>query len=479
MDGNALGVGGATLLVVIATLATILGMTGPTVAQVRQGIFRPFQVELGVVQSATPDDSLTVENKFFDPGLGTNGQSCATCHEPDQAFSIALPFIRAKFEATGGTHPLFRTNDTADRPDADVSTVEARRQAFRLKLDLGLTRIARPVGPATRDYEIEPQNTARFGPQPSTNDPQAPGAPRISTFRRPLINTNVHFDSAVLWDGRVATPTPLNMRAQVQGAARALLLAGVVTNEDADEVAAFMTGVFTAQEKDDLAGTLHARGATGGVDNLVALSLDPAAPCTSPRAPATCTPVVPATTGKMTLFDAWTGLRGGGTNEARAAAARGQALFNEITNPTTGARRCAGCHSVDHLGNNPNPNFFVRLNLDSVPRMEQLAAVEPRLSAMVDRVRQLPEFCVRRTSSPPGTCDDLTTDPGRATVTGLFANIGQFKPPILRGLAGRPPFFHNGAAESLEELVLFYNVRFNFGLTAEQQADLVAFLRGL
>jgi mono/diheme cytochrome c family protein len=472
--------------VVIATLATILGMTGPTVAQVRQGIFRPFQVELGVVQSATPDGSLTVENKFFSPGLGTNGQSCATCHEPDQAFSIVLPFIRAKFEATGGTHPLFRTNDTADRPDADVSTVEARRQAFRLKLDLGLTRIARPVGPATRDYEIEFQNTPRFGPQPNTADPQAPGQPRISTFRRPLINTNVHFDSAVLWDGRVATPTAANMRAQVQGAARALLLAGVVTNEDADEVASFMTGVFTAQEKDDLAGTLHARGATGGVDNLVALSQDPAAPCTSPPppvgvAPATCTPVT-LETGKMTVFDAWTGLRGGGINEARAAVARGQAIFNEIL-PATATlpprRRCASCHAVDHLGNNPNPNFFVRLNLDSVARMEALAAVEPRLSAMVDRVRQLPEFCVRRTSSAPGTCDDLTTDPGRATVSGQFAHIGQFKPPILRGLAGRPPFFHNGAAESLEELVLFYNVRFNFGLTAEQQADLVAFLRGL
>jgi cytochrome c peroxidase len=469
---------GATLFGITAALAGVLATLGVATAQDGHSIFRPFQVELGVVQSATPDDSLTARNRFFDPRLGTNGQSCATCHEPDQAFSITLPFIREKFETTGGTHPLFRANDTADRPDADVSTVEARRQAFRLKLEHGLTRIARPVGPATRDFEIEAQNTVRFGPQPSTNDPQAPGLPRISTFRRPLVNTNVHFDSAVLWDGRVATPSPLNMRAQVQGAARALLLAGVVTNEAADEVAAFMTGVFTAQKKDDNAGQLDARGATGGVKELVALSQDPAAPCTPAADPATCTPVVPATTAKMTLFDAWTGLRGGGTNEARAAAARGQAIFNEPTGPT-GARRCAGCHSVDHLGNNPSPNFFNRLNLDSVARMEALAAIEPRLSSMVDRVRQLPEFCVRRTTSPSGTCDDLTTDPGRATVTGLFADIGKFKPPILRGLAGRPPFFHNGAAESLEELVLFYDTRFNFGLTAEQQADLVAFLRGL
>ena len=72
-----------------------------------------------------------------------------------------------------------------------------------------------------------------------------------------------------------------------------------------------------------------------------------------------------------------------------------------------------------------------------------------------------------------------TTDPGRAMVTGKMTNIGAFKPPILRDLAVRAPFFHNGSAETLDDVVNFYNARFTIGLTPQQHDDLVAFLRSL
>ena len=75
--------------------------------------------------------------------------------------------------------------------------------------------------------------------------------------------------------------------------------------------------------------------------------------------------------------------------------------------------------------------------------------------------------------------DVVTTDPGRALVSGLIADAGLFKPPILRDLAVRAPFFHAGAAPDMHHLVTFYNLRFNFGLTAAQQADLVNFLNAL
>jgi cytochrome c peroxidase len=39
--------------------------------------------------------------------------------------------------------------------------------------------------------------------------------------------------------------------------------------------------------------------------------------------------------------------------------------------------------------------------------------------------------------------------------------------------------FHNGAAASLTEVVEFYNQRFGMGLTNQEKADLVAFLRSL
>lgn len=49
----------------------------------------------------------------------------------------------------------------------------------------------------------------------------------------------------------------------------------------------------------------------------------------------------------------------------------------------------------------------------------------------------------------------------------------------LRGLAGRSPYFHNGAPASLSEVVEFCDVRFGIGLTARAKADLVAFLQSL
>ena len=72
--------------------------------------------------------------------------------------------------------------------------------------------------------------------------------------------------------------------------------------------------------------------------------------------------------------------------------------------------------------------------------------------------------------------DVLTTDPGRALVTGHIADAGMFKPPILRDLAVRSPYFHAGAAQDIEHLINFYNLRFGFGLTAEEQTDLANFI---
>jgi cytochrome c peroxidase len=64
-------------------------------------------------------------------------------------------------------------------------------------------------------------------------------------------------------------------------------------------------------------------------------------------------------------------------------------------------------------------------------------------------------------------------------ITGNCADIGKFKGPILRGLAARAPYFHNGSAATLMDVVNFYNQRFGIGLTAQQRDDLVNFLKTL
>ena len=91
-------------------------------------------------------------------------------------------------------------------------------------------------------------------------------------------------------------------------------------------------------------------------------------------------------------------------------------------------------------------------------------------------VSYLPVFTLKNKT----TGDTLqTTDPGRALITGNWADIGKVKGPILRGLASRAPYFHNGSAESLADVLTFYDKRFNIGFTAQEKADLIAFLNAL
>jgi cytochrome c peroxidase len=64
-------------------------------------------------------------------------------------------------------------------------------------------------------------------------------------------------------------------------------------------------------------------------------------------------------------------------------------------------------------------------------------------------------------------------------ISGKCADIGKVKEPIVRGLAARAPYFHNGSAATLLDVVEFYNQRFNLGFTDQQKSDLVPVLKTL
>lgn len=82
-------------------------------------------------------------------------------------------------------------------------------------------------------------------------------------------------------------------------------------------------------------------------------------------------------------------------------------------------------------------------------------------------------------------------DTGRFGVTGNGQNLGEFRTPSLRNVELRAPYMHNGRFATLEDVVEFYNRGGDFpnapnfpgnlirprGLSAQQKADLVAFLR--
>lgn len=56
---------------------------------------------------------------------------------------------------------------------------------------------------------------------------------------------------------------------------------------------------------------------------------------------------------------------------------------------------------------------------------------------------------------------------------------GQWRTTPLRGVWQHPPYFHDGSAATLDEVVAMYDAKLSLGLTAEQSADLVEYLKSL
>jgi cytochrome c peroxidase len=73
----------------------------------------------------------------------------------------------------------------------------------------------------------------------------------------------------------------------------------------------------------------------------------------------------------------------------------------------------------------------------------------------------------------------VTNDPGLALITGKCKHVGSRTVPSLRALAAHEPFFSNGSAPKLDDVVKFYNKRFSIGLTLQERTDLVNFLEAL
>jgi hypothetical protein len=76
-------------------------------------------------------------NPFFQD-LGTNGRTCFSCHKPNDGWTITPPTVQALFKATKGRDPLFNPVDGTNSPNADISTLAARKAASSMLLTKGL-----------------------------------------------------------------------------------------------------------------------------------------------------------------------------------------------------------------------------------------------------------------------------------------------------------------------------------------------------
>jgi len=111
------------------------------------------------------------------------------------------------------------------------------------------------------------------------------------------------------------------------------------------------------------------------------------------------------------------------------AAARGQMLF-------AGAAGCAACHSGPE---------FTDANVRLHPVSDSMG--EPEAMGVVSYASR--------------------------------SATGMYRTAPLKGVWQHPPYFHNGSAPTLTDVVNTYNTRLSLGLTAPQVADLVEYLKSL
>jgi hypothetical protein len=410
----------------------------------------------------------TTQNAFFQD-LGTNGRRCVTCHQANDAWTVTPTHIQARFEATHGTDPIFRTNDGAGCPSQDVSTEKKRREAYSLLLNKGLIRIEQQV-PANAEFTVL-NNDNPYG---------CTSVSAVSAYRRPLPATNIPYLSTVMWDGRETFKNPDGTFQPVAAdlahqAVDATLghaqAAQAPSDEEVQQIIDFETHIFTAQTHDRDAGDLHDDGAKGGPHHLSKQNFfiginDPLGQ--NPTS-------APFTSEIFDIYQNWAHIEDRRYDEhtrERRAVARGEHLFNTLQIPITGVAGlndalkqpvingfCGTCHDSPNVGDH------------SVP-----APLNIGLTDVSRRTPDLPLISVICNATGQVT---QVTDIGRAMVTGKCADIGKFKGPILRGLAGRAPYFHNGSAATLMDAVNFYDTRFALHLSQQDKDDLVAFLKTL
>lgn len=409
-------------------------------------------------------------NPFFQ-SLGTNGRACVTCHEPRSAWGVSAASIQKRFFQSGGTDPIFRIVDGATCPSDPVNTLSEKLKAYNLLLTKGLIRIFLPL-PAHRDFEI----TAVNDPYGCTDLAGTP--PMVSVYRRPLPATNLTFlcatgqsgcePLAIMWDGREPSLSSQALDA-TQGHAQAN--PGVPSPAQISQIVTFESGIFDAQVFDFEAGLLFGGGATGGP---AALSQQPFYIGINDSLSPGFDPDV------FTLYDAWQN----NPNPDRASIARGEAIFNTRlftihgvnglnlfstdplgANDVTGT--CTTCHDSPNVGNHSEKLVLNIGVADAAPPVLDVSG--------------LPVFSVSCTDTSGPLAGQVfnVTDLGRAMITGNCADVGKVKGPILRGLAARAPYFQNGSAATLEDVVNFYDQRFHIGLTDQDKADLVNFLQTL
>ena len=346
-----------------------------------------------------------------------------------------------------------------------------------IKSELRFTRVLNGFS-AALDPSAVPAN-AEFTVLSNDNPYGCTSTSAISVYRRPLPTTNLPFLTTVMWDGRETFKNPDgtfkpitdDLAHQAVDATTGHAQGAVPSPEQVQQIVDFETQIFTAQTHDRSAGDLNADGAKGGPDQLSKqqffigindpLGLNPTG--------------APFSSQIFDIYNNWAHINDRDYDEhtaAQRAVARGESLFNTLQIPITGV---AGLNDVLHQ---QTINGFCGTCHDS-PNVGDHSVPAPLNIGLADLSHRTPDLPLLTVMCNATGQIVQVTDIGRAMVTGKCVDIGKFKGPILRGLAGRAPYFHNGSAATLMDAVSFYDTRFNLHLSQQDKDALVAFLKTL
>ena len=327
------------------------------------------------------------------------------------------------FDETGGTHPVFNPLD-ANNPNADLSTVEAREAGYSMLLSRGVFR--RGGAPrAEREWDLV-----------AVDDPHGfANLTRLVHWRRAMPTINFALGSATVnWDGGNSVGT--DQRAGLENQARRNITGAQQGPAAPPEVIAnivdFESSLFTAQLIVLGVGRLDSDGARGGPEALA-------------------------------------------TMQKIGRAVRSLRRMGRSRQPAAGADR-ARPGAVQRR----QPR---RTQLQRLPQLGKQRHQHERLSCSTfapRRPRRARRTC-RCTRSEPNDRRDPAADRcgSRQRHRGPGATSAASRRRHYARLAARAPYFHNGIAATLEDVVRHYETHLGFIFTDQERADLVAFLRAL
>jgi len=457
--------------------------------------FEGFDSVDGTAGVLNANGELKTDGHPFFTALGSNGRACVTCHQPSWGMSVSTSALVDRWHETSGKDPVFAAFDGSNCP----SLPQDQESSHSLLLKRGLFRIPLQWPPRNPDGSPKPvefkievvrdpagcNTSAQYG----LKSVEA----AVSVYRRPRITANLKYvisgaTPIILKNGQLADldpatnkPVSMNLMSDAREATLATQAMSAImgheqaktrpTGQQIQRIIDYESQVYVAQQAHIFGGPLAVNG--GPADLGVAALRDHKAGVLGDN---DYDPV-------FGNFKAWRE-----TNDFyRASVARGEDIFmhrqfwlrdaahiNSIGLGNPVKRTCSTCHNSQMTGQDLSAGW-VDAGTTNYPTW-----TEPSTWADTSELPVFKITCSKDADPHPYLGRVIyTTDPGRALISGKCADVGSIVMQQLRGLAARAPYFANGSAKTLREVVDFYDRRFDIKLTDVEKEDLVNFLGAL